>query len=46
MRRLMRKLAQIGCPKAKLDDEIYTGLRVVAGSTGDERRCFTTTTSM
>jgi hypothetical protein len=37
MRRLMTKLAQIGCPKAKLDEEIYTGLRVVAGSTGDER---------
>src|SRR6185503_4089095 len=37
MRRLMEKLAQIGCPRAKLDEEIYTGLRVVAGSTGDER---------
>lgn len=37
MRRLMTSLAQIGCPKAKLDEEIYTGLRVVAGSTGDER---------
>jgi hypothetical protein len=37
MRGLMTKLAQIGCPKAKLDEEIYTGLRVVAGSTGDER---------
>src|SRR5215469_5728211 len=37
MRRLMAELAQIGCPKARLDEEIYTGLRVVAGSTGDER---------
>jgi hypothetical protein len=37
MRRLMTKLAQIGCPKAKLDEEIYTALRVVAGSTGEER---------
>ena len=37
MRRLMAKLAQIGCPKAGLDEEIYTGLRVVAGRTGDER---------
>jgi hypothetical protein len=37
MRHLMAKLAQIGCPKAGLDEEIYTGLRVVAGSTGDER---------
>ena len=37
LRRLMAKLAQIGCPKAGLDEEIYTGLRVVAGRTGDER---------
>jgi len=37
MRRLLAKLAQIGCPKAKLDEEIYTGLRVIAGRTGDER---------
>ncbi len=37
MRRLMQTLAQIGCPTAKLDDEIFTGLRVVAGSTGNER---------
>ncbi|MBR0893814.1 hypothetical protein JQ616_02550 [Bradyrhizobium tropiciagri] len=37
MRRLLTRLAQIGCPKAKLDEEIYTGLRVVAGRTGDER---------
>jgi hypothetical protein len=37
MRGLMENLAQIGCPKAKLDEEIYTGLRVVAGSTGVER---------
>ena len=37
MRRLMTKLAQIGCPKAKLEEEIYAGLRVVAGGTGDER---------
>jgi hypothetical protein len=37
MRRLLEKLAEFGCPKAKLDEEIYTGLRVVAGSTGDER---------
>jgi hypothetical protein len=37
MRRLMTELAQIGCPKAKLDEEIFTALRVVAGSTGDER---------
>lgn len=37
MCRLMEELAHIGCPKAKLDEEIYTGLRIVAGSTGDER---------
>ncbi|MHC2433177.1 hypothetical protein [Bradyrhizobium sp. USDA 4451] len=37
MRRLLTRLAQIGCPRAKLDEEIYTGLRVVAGRTGDER---------
>lgn len=37
MRRLLESLAQIGCPTAKLDEEIYTGLRVVAGRTGDER---------
>jgi hypothetical protein len=37
MRGLMDDLAQIGCPGAKLDEEIYTGLRVVAGSTGAER---------
>ncbi|QPF85793.1 hypothetical protein IC762_05655 [Bradyrhizobium genosp. L] len=37
MRRLLTRLAQIGCPKAKLDEEIYTGLRVVAGRTGDEK---------
>jgi hypothetical protein len=37
MCRLMESLAQIGCPKAKLDEEIYTALRVVAGSTGNER---------
>ncbi|WP_424630464.1 hypothetical protein [Bradyrhizobium sp. SYSU BS000235] len=37
MRRLMQSLVQIGCPKAKLEDDIYTGLRVVAGSTGEER---------
>src|SRR5580693_9392362 len=34
MRRLMTKLAQIGCPKAKLEEEIYAGLRVVAGGNG------------
>jgi hypothetical protein len=37
MRRLLANLAQIGCPRAKLDEEIYTGLRVVAGSSGDEK---------
>lgn len=37
MRRLLTRLAQIGRPTARLDGEIYTGLRVVAGSTGDER---------
>lgn len=37
MRRLMETLAQIGCPKARLDKEIFTALRVVAGRTGDER---------
>ncbi len=37
MRGLIENLAQIGCPRAKLDEEIYTGLRVVAGSTGVER---------
>ncbi|MBS0529970.1 MAG: hypothetical protein JSS22_11350 [Proteobacteria bacterium] len=37
MRELLVQLAQIGCPTAKLDEEIYTGLRVVAGSTGNER---------
>lgn len=37
MRRVMAELAQIGCPRAKMDEEIYTGLRVVAGSTGGER---------
>jgi hypothetical protein len=37
MRGLLESLAKIGCPKAKLDEEIYTGLRVVAGSTGVER---------
>ena len=37
MRQLMESLAQIGYPRAKLDEEIYTGLRVVAGRTGDER---------
>lgn len=37
VRDLMERLARIGCPKAKLDDEIYTGLRVVAGATGDEK---------
>ena len=36
-RRLLTNLATIGCPKAKLDEEIYTGLRVIAGRTGDER---------
>lgn len=36
-RQLMERLAQIGCPKAKSDGEVYTGLRVVAGSTGDEK---------
>jgi hypothetical protein len=35
MRRLLESLARIGCPKAKLEEEIYTGLRVVSGSTGD-----------
>lgn len=37
IRWLMQSLAQIGCPKANQEDEIYTGLRVVAGSTGEER---------
>src|SRR5262249_10286111 len=37
MRRLMQSLVQIGCPKAKLEEDIYTGLRVVAGQTGEER---------
>ena len=37
MRQLMASLARIGCPKAALDAEIYAGLRVVAGSTGDEK---------
>lgn len=36
MRGLLKRLAQIGCPRAKLDEEIFTGLRVVAGSTGTE----------
>jgi hypothetical protein len=34
---LMRDLAQLGCPSAQLDDEIYTSLRVVAGKSGDEK---------
>jgi hypothetical protein len=37
MRRLVANLVKIGCPKAKLDDEIFTALRIVAGSTGDEK---------
>lgn len=37
VRQLMDQLAKIGCPQAKLNAEVYTGLRVVAGSTGDER---------
>ncbi|WP_375402474.1 hypothetical protein [uncultured Sphingomonas sp.] len=37
MRNLMEELVRIGCPTAQIDDEIYTGLRVVAGSTGDEK---------
>ncbi len=37
MRQLVEDLALIGFPKAKRDEEIFTGLRVVAGSTGDER---------
>lgn len=37
MQRLMSQLAAIGCPKAKQDEEIYTGLRVVAGKTGDDK---------
>jgi hypothetical protein len=37
MRRLMMDLVKIGCPKAKLNDEIFTALRVVAGSSGDEK---------
>jgi hypothetical protein len=37
MRNMMEQLSLIGCPSAKLDDEIYTGLRVVAGSSGGEK---------
>jgi hypothetical protein len=37
MRKLLEDLALIGYPKANRDEEIFTGLRVVAGSTGDER---------
>jgi hypothetical protein len=37
MRRLLESLAKIGCPRAKLDEEIYTGLRVVSGTSGDKK---------
>lgn len=37
MRRLMTDLVKIGCPKAQLNEEIFTALRVVAGSSGDEK---------
>ena len=37
MRRLMTDLARTGCPQAKLDDEIYNTLRVVAGASGDNK---------
>ncbi|HEY0235206.1 MAG TPA: hypothetical protein VGC86_09165 [Afipia sp.] len=45
MRGLMKDLAHIGFPKTKRDEEIFTGLRVVAGSTGTRGRCCTITTS-
>jgi hypothetical protein len=33
--RLLAELAKRGCPKAKVDDEIYNVLRVVTGASGD-----------
>ena len=35
--RLMRELAELGCPKAKVDPEIYNVLRVVTGASGDAK---------
>ena len=37
VKRVMNDLARLGCPTAKLDDEIYNVLRVVAGATGDSK---------
>lgn len=37
VRGLMKDLALVGFPNGTRDEDIFTGLRVVAGSTGDER---------
>ena len=37
MNELLRELAKLGCPKAKVDDEIYNVLRVVTGASGDAK---------
>jgi hypothetical protein len=37
MKKLLAELARLGCPKAKVDDEIYNVLRVVAGASGDSK---------
>ena len=34
---LLGKLARLGCPKAKVDPEIYNVLRVVTGASGDAK---------
>jgi hypothetical protein len=36
-RGMMEDLVRLGCPRAKLEDEIYNGLRVVAGQSGDKK---------
>jgi hypothetical protein len=37
MKRLLAELAKLGCPRAKVDDEIYNVLRVVTGASGDSK---------
>ena len=37
MMALMADLSKLGCPTARLEDEIYSCLRVVAGASGDEK---------
>jgi hypothetical protein len=34
---LLRQLVELGCPRAKVDEEIYNVLRVVTGASGDAK---------